>query len=132
MMETMMHGMVIAQGLDELHAQGVIHKDLKPDNVLLAENGHLVLADFGIAASVTSTMSAVRPNQLEGTMFYMAPEQLAGKKKGGSVTCKADIWAFGCTLLHMLTGKPPLHDYTLVEIITEVGSTKFIGNPSLM
>lgn len=119
-MDTMMRGMVIAQGLDELHAQSVIHRDLKPDNVLLAENGHMVLTDFGVAASVTSAMSSIRPSQLEGTMYYMAPEQLNGKNNGIPVTCKADIWALGCTRIHMLTGNPPLCDHTLVEIFRKV------------
>lgn len=126
-MDAMMHGIAIAQGLEELHTQRVIHKDLKPDNILLMENGFLVLADFGIAATMASSMSSLHPFQLEGTMHYMAPEQLDGDTPIGGVTTKSDIWALGCTLLHMLTGQPPFNGKSLPQIAMTVGFSYMVG-----
>lgn len=96
--------MAIARGLEELHSRHIIACDLKPANILLTETGHAVIADFGISYVVSTTVGAVHPTNLKGTQNYMAPEQML---VGGEVGVKADVWAFACTFIHMLTGKQP-------------------------
>ncbi|MEW5300653.1 MAG: hypothetical protein WDW36_003567 [Sanguina aurantia] len=126
--QAMAFACAIARGLDELHRCHIIACDLKPDNVLLSDTGHAVLADFGIARCVNATVGSVRPTQTGGTFNYMAPEQMgddgdgdegAGGGGGGSagVNSKTDVWALACTLVHMLTGQPPLSGRNAMQIM---------------
>lgn len=117
LMDTILYGTAIARGLQELHAQGVTHRDLRPNHVLFSNNGHLVLSEFGTASNVSTHESYMHHTHPEATVFYTAPEQLAGSAEGIDVTPKADVWALGCMLIHMLTGQPPLHDRTLPQIV---------------
>jgi len=95
----------VAEALDHAHRHGLIHRDIKPGNILL-EEGHAVVADFGVARAiseaggdqVTATGLAV------GTPAYMSPEQAAGD----AVDVRADVYALGCVLYEMLAGEPPL------------------------
>jgi TolB-like protein len=91
----------LALGLSAAHAAGVIHRDLKPPNVLIEQGGRVVISDFGIARSLGDasglTLGAV------GTPFYMAPEQLAI----GAIDGRTDLYALGLVLYEMLTGAPP-------------------------
>jgi serine/threonine-protein kinase len=92
----------VCAGLAAAHAAGVIHRDLKPDNVLLAKDGRVVLTDFGIARAVRDADSAVRTmGRPIGTPAYMAPEQV----KGEDVDARADIYALGAMLFELLTGQ---------------------------
>lgn len=111
-------GMSIARGLSELHAINVIACDLKPGNVLLSYSNHAVLCDFGISHCVSATLGHVVPEDLEGTLNFMAPEQIdpGNFDISSTVTNKVDIWAFACTLINMLTGHPPLHERNFEEI----------------
>ncbi|MEW5309302.1 MAG: hypothetical protein WDW38_001197 [Sanguina aurantia] len=129
--QAMAFACAIARGLDELHRCHIIACDLKPDNVLLSDTGHAVLADFGIARCVNATVGSVRPTQTGGTFNYMAPEQMgddgdgdegAGGGGGGSagVNSKTDVWALACTLVHMLTGQPPLSGRNAMQIMMAV------------
>jgi hypothetical protein len=95
----------IARGLAAAHAAGVVHRDLKPDNVVLSESGTVKVVDFGIAAVDGRDSSLTGDGALLGTPAYMAPEQLAG----GEVDRRADIYAFGVVFFEMLTGRHPLH-----------------------
>lgn len=96
----------VARGLAAAHAAGVVHRDLKPDNVLLSREGRVVITDFGIArlaeganaGNATRTMGAAI-----GTPAYMAPEQVEGRELDG----RADIYALGVVLFEMLTGELP-------------------------
>jgi serine/threonine protein kinase len=93
-------GVAVAEALDHVHAQGLVHRDVKPANVLMGRGGRVKLTDFGIArlvdaAKVTSTGLMV------GTASYLAPEQVAGEVVGPPT----DIYAFGLMLLETLTGK---------------------------
>ena len=96
-------------GLDAAHAAGVVHRDLKPANVLLApdaEHGEMPkLIDFGLAklAAATADTQLTRTGQIIGTPAYMSPEQIKGDKIDG----RADVYALGCVLYEMLTGKTP-------------------------
>jgi len=89
----------VAAGLDAVHAAGVVHRDLKPGNVMLAKDGTAVLTDFGIALGTSGAAITDR----SGTPTYTAPEQLAGR----AVDRRADVFAFGALLYAAATGKRP-------------------------
>ncbi|HEX4440691.1 MAG TPA: serine/threonine-protein kinase, partial [Thermoanaerobaculia bacterium] len=97
----------LCEALVAAHAAGVIHRDIKPDNVLIASDGRVVLADFGVAAA-----SIGDPGEVSGTPAYMAPEQLAGK--GASV--RSDIYALGLVLYELSTGKKAFDASTFEEL----------------
>jgi eukaryotic-like serine/threonine-protein kinase len=92
----------VAAGLAHAHERGVIHRDIKPHNILLDENGRPKLADFGIARALGTTY-ATRTGSYLGTALYSSPEQLRGE----GVTPKSDIYSLGATLYHATTGQPP-------------------------
>ncbi len=98
----------ILSGLGAAHAQGVVHRDVKPENILLDDNGVAKLTDFGIARRLTIRRASGGPTLAGtglpvGTPQYMAPEQLRGE----DLDQRADIYALGAVLYEMLTGQPP-------------------------
>jgi serine/threonine-protein kinase len=93
----------IASGLGFAHARGVIHRDLKPDNVLLTEKGAAVLSDFGIARPVSGYATMTGVNMTIGTPHYLSPEQAQGRP----VDQRADFYALGVTLYRAATGELP-------------------------
>jgi serine/threonine-protein kinase len=93
-------GLALCAGLAAAHAAGVVHRDLKPDNVLIERSGRVVITDFGIAHAVTSGPQAP---VLVGTAAYMAPEQADGV---ADIDGRADIYALGAVLYELLTGAP--------------------------
>ncbi|KPI83625.1 putative protein kinase [Leptomonas seymouri] len=95
----------LLQGLAYLHSRGIIHRDLKGDNLLLETSSELKIADFGTAKNIIA--SATMTANIVGTAYFMAPEVL---RPDGVVGPPADIWSAGCCLIEMLTGKPPLSD----------------------
>ncbi len=92
----------IAEGLHEAHEKGVVHRDIKPQNILLTAKGQVKILDFGLA-SLTGRSKLTKTGTTLGTPAYMAPEQLEGK----GVDRRADVWALGCVLYEMLTQKTP-------------------------
>jgi len=101
-------GMVAA--LRAAHAAGVLHRDVKPGNVLLGEDGRVVLTDFGIAQS--SGMSTLtKTGEMVGSIDYIAPERVKGASPGPA----SDLWALGATLYQALEGRPPFRKDTPVE-----------------
>lgn len=114
----------IASALEAAHAQDLVHRDVKPENILLDESNQALLTDFGIARRLTQarhggaqTLSAT--GLPVGTPEYMAPEQL----RGGTVDRRADIYALGAVLYHTLTGQPPHTGETPYEVATLVLTT---------
>ncbi len=116
----------IAEALGAAHAKGVVHRDLKPDNIKIAKDGTVKVLDFGLAkifepqASLANTPTAVNvstdQNIILGTAAYMSPEQARGKE----VDKRTDIWAWGCVLYEMLTGRRAFAGDTTVELLNSV------------
>jgi serine/threonine-protein kinase len=92
----------LGRGLDALHGKGVLHRDVKPSNVLLDGEGTAALADFGLARSSDSTRLTA-DGQLLGTPHYLAPELIEGQE----ATRQSDVYALGCVLYECLAGEPP-------------------------
>jgi tetratricopeptide (TPR) repeat protein len=88
-------------GLAHAHRNNVVHRDVKPANMMITPAGVVKLMDFGLAAVVTEAMSKV--TSVRGTPFYMAPEQILGEE----ISALSDQYSLGCTLYHMVTGRPP-------------------------
>ncbi|MGA2263449.1 MAG: serine/threonine-protein kinase [Acidobacteriota bacterium] len=95
-------GIEATKGLEHAHSKKVIHRDLKPGNILLGEEDAVKIADFGIARVCRDSMSRLTSMQDSGTLLYMSPEQLAGKSTEAS-----DLYSMGVVLYEMLNGDPP-------------------------
>lgn len=97
----------VGNGLDAIHAAGLVHRDVKPANVLLSETGggddHAYITDFGVARNVATESGLTQTGRFVGTLDYVAPEQISG----GAVDARADIYALGCLLFKLLTGDVP-------------------------
>lgn len=95
------------QGLYYLHNKGKMHRDIKGANILLTDNGHVKLADFGVSAQITATIA--KRKSFIGTPYWMAPEVAAVERKGGyNQLC--DIWAVGITAIELAELQPPMFD----------------------
>ncbi len=93
----------VARGLDFAHRQGVVHRDLKPDNILIHSDGSAVISDFGIARAVSGYVASTGVNMTIGTPHYLSPEQAQGRP----VDQRADFYALGITLYKAATGEVP-------------------------
>jgi eukaryotic-like serine/threonine-protein kinase len=109
----------VADALEYAHERGVIHRDVKPENVML-QGGHALVADFGIALAASRGDGATRMTETGmslGTPAYMAPEQALGQR---DITAGADVYALGCVLYEMLSGEPPFAGPTAQAIVARV------------
>jgi serine/threonine protein kinase len=96
----------VGNGLDAIHAAGLVHRDVKPANVLLtggAGEGHAYITDFGVARNVSTESGLTQTGRFVGTLDYVAPEQISG----GAVDACTDVYALGCLLFKLLTGEVP-------------------------
>jgi len=110
----------LALALDYAHRNGIIHRDVKPHNVLLTEDGILKLTDFGLARLLDQSRSLSEPGRVFGTPSYMAPEQAQGTVKNQIVGPPADVWALGVMLYEMLTGAVPFAGEDTVAVLYQV------------
>ncbi|MGH8311456.1 MAG: serine/threonine-protein kinase, partial [Steroidobacteraceae bacterium] len=114
----------IAEALEAAHEQGIVHRDLKPANVMLTEDGHAKVIDFGLAKLIAPLTgdtggetfargAGTDPNVVMGTVSYMSPEQA----RGGVIDHRTDIFSFGVMLYEMLTGTLPFRGHSSIETI---------------
>ena len=125
--QTLRFGVQIADALEKAHRQGIVHRDLKPGNVMLTKGG-VKLLDFGLAKVIASATppaaltalptqaNLTQEGTILGTFQYMAPEQLEGKE----ADARTDIFAFGCVLYEMATGKPAFAGATQASLISAI------------
>ncbi|MDP8269732.1 MAG: serine/threonine-protein kinase, partial [Candidatus Tenebribacter davisii] len=95
----------IASGMSYAHQNGILHKDIKPQNVILTKDNNVKIMDFGIAETVRTSMSRIQNTTSSGTLVYMSPEQIKGKDVGK----ESDIYSFGAMLYELLSGHPPFY-----------------------
>ena len=102
----------VADGLDALFAGGMVHRDVKPANVLLDLDGTALITDFGLAKDSEGT-NLTRPGQALGSLDYMSPEQIRGE----AVSAATDVYALGCVICQCLSGTPPFADRKGMRIL---------------
>jgi predicted Ser/Thr protein kinase len=105
----------VARALAATEAAGVVHGDVKPDNVLVAEDGAVMLTDFGLARPIREAGARLDGEPIAGTPAYMAPEQAAGRP----IDHRADLYALGGTLFHMIVGRPPYEGSSPISLLAK-------------
>ncbi|HYI17891.1 MAG TPA: serine/threonine-protein kinase [Solirubrobacteraceae bacterium] len=93
----------VASALDAAHARGLVHRDVKPANLLLTADDHVYLTDFGLSKRVSGDTEATRTGMVLGSLDYIAPEQIRGDRVGAYT----DVYSLGCLIVHLLTGRVP-------------------------
>lgn len=116
----------VLEGLKYLHSNGILHRDLKADNLLLEIDGTCKISDFGISKKSQDIYCNNAEMSMQGTVFWMAPEVIHSivedKKQGYSA--KVDIWSLGCVVLEMFAGQRPWSNEAVVSAIYKIGKTK--------
>ena len=112
----------VSDALDYAHEHGVVHRDIKPGNILLSERGEPLVADFGIALAVAQAGGGrITETGLSlGTPHYMSPEQATGDR---DVDARSDVYALGCVLYEMLSGRPPFSASTAQGVLVQILTT---------
>jgi serine/threonine protein kinase len=113
--EALAIGLQIATALDHAHRAGLIHRDVKPKNILITKDGVAKLADMGLARAISDREAAeAEAGKAFGTPYYISPEQI---RAGQDVDARADLYSLGATLYHMVTGKVPFEGPEIATIL---------------
>jgi serine/threonine-protein kinase len=112
-------GVQVSSGLAYLHSRGIIHRDVKPENILIGTSGDAKLADLGLAKNVggSASGSSTIGGKMLGTPSYMSPEQITDARK---VDFRTDVYSAGATLYRMVTGQPPFLPGPPLEVARRV------------
>jgi class 3 adenylate cyclase len=102
-----------AAGLQAIHSVGIVHRDMKPDNLMLRQDGSLALADFGVAKQVSMKITDTGDGDIVGTPYYLSPEQALGQP----VDARCDIYSLGVLAYELLTGRKPYHASSAQELL---------------
>lgn len=112
----------VAEALGEAHKAGLVHRDIKPGNIMLDDTGRAKVADFGIAYVTEAKTKLTQSGSIIGTPEYLSPEQCEGKTVDG----RSDIYSLGVTLYEVLTGKPPYEADTAVSMLMKIIKGDFL------
>ncbi|EDQ91665.1 uncharacterized protein MONBRDRAFT_1800, partial [Monosiga brevicollis MX1] len=107
----------ILEGLQYLHDNKIVHRDIKGANVLATATGDIKLADFGASKRLQTIKTVTGFKSIHGTPYWMAPEVVTGQGYGR----RSDIWSMGCTVIEMLTARPPLSDCEPMAALFKIG-----------
>jgi hypothetical protein len=113
--ETLRYVAQIAAALQVVHHAGLLHRDLKPPNVMLRENGDVALIDFGLARALDGSTPSTRTGVLRGSPYYMSPEQAMGEL----LDCRSDFYSLGVMYYEMLTGKKPYTGGSAMDVLQQ-------------
>ena len=119
----------VAEAIEYAHRHGVVHRDLKPGNILLDRTGNPRVSDFGLAKNIEGDSSLSASGQVMGTPSYMPPEQAGGNR--GAVGPPADVYALGATLYCAVTGRPPFQAASVMDTLLQVLSADPVPPRSL-
>ncbi len=114
--ETWLIAREVARGLAYTAGVGIIHRDIKPDNIVCSKGGKVKLIDMGFSKSLSETDHLTADGTTVGTPFYISPEQARGERE---LDVRTDVYSLGCTVFHMLTGSPPFHGDSVIEIMMQ-------------
>jgi len=125
----------VVAGLEYIHKQNLVHRDLKSGNILLDATGVSRIADFGVSGTLVQDLAAAKRKTVTGTPCWMAPEVADSSHSKGHDN-KADIWSLGITCLELVNGKPPYHAFTAVKAMMKIlnedapSVDKFVAKPT--
>ncbi|KAG8678503.1 hypothetical protein FRC09_019787, partial [Ceratobasidium sp. 395] len=112
----------IIDGLAYLHSTGILHRDLKGDNILVDRSGICKISDFGISKRSEHVYNNHEGTAMQGSVFWMAPEMLHSNKQG--YNAKIDIWSVGCVVLEMQAGRRPWTEDDMFAVMYKVGGLR--------